>query len=222
MALGGLADFISFLIVDNPLGLTNRKAFNGDPDGIFNRFGVNGAGIEAFLSFKKEPVCVEVLRTLIRNGSQPQDVRAFSAWLEKFLAWPWPLGEEPEYGGKFCGQSMLSGRQLLYTLPQCEVHNAKVLSSAPNASDPMKRDVRVQIDGQGFLRNAAVQFMDVVTGALSPPKNGVDPDVGSTFRCGRITFDVTLPQGEYTPTISDQFNGANLPIGNTGVTFKVN
>jgi hypothetical protein len=108
---------------------------------------------------------------------------------------------------------------MLYTLPKCNITAVKKLLQQPNPNDPQtKFNVQVQVDGQGLLENASVQFMNVNSGALSPPTT-VSPLKDSTFRCARIVVDATLEKGVYSPLITNRYG--EPVIKDTDKTFEV-
>jgi hypothetical protein len=89
MALGELASLIEYLTEPNPGGLSNRKQFNEAPESRLGRLAPTE--LQAFVTFDKEAISIEVLRHVIHSGSHKDDVEAFGKWLAKYLAWEWPL-----------------------------------------------------------------------------------------------------------------------------------
>ena len=202
MALGKLADFVSYLTaLPHATGLPRRKDFNKDPDTMLSSAtGVRGTGLRTLLRFSKAEISQAVLKFIIDSGYQNSDVGAYADWFRHFnVDWDWAPGEDAEHD---VGNKPPNTLSVQYSKPMSRVRKTTY--------DPATGQLVVY--GEAFLKAAMVRVINDGTHVEAAQWDVVSPDANSTFRYASITRQVVLNPGTYFVEITNRL-GADYPGG---------
>jgi len=202
MALGKLADFISFLTeLPHGTGLPRREDFNKDPDSMLSsNIGVRGTGLKTFLRFSKAEMSEAVLKAVVDSGYQSGDVSAYANWFKHFnVDWDWAPGEEAKHD---IGNKPPNTLSVQYAKPMSRVRQTTY--------DPATN--KLVVYGEGFLENATLRVINDGTHVQAARWDIVKTEPNSTFRYASIKAEVVLAPGTYFVEITNRL-GADYPGG---------